>query len=219
MAEFLRKKFAPIPGTAVDLLVGENVVREKVTPLSAARNLMIPISMREVIGTMQSRGVPDGTIVSMLSLLGAGGGTYGPRTKYANATPTEREEILKKDLKSIEWNSSDPAYKEFLTTEQIDKFNKQREARKQSLVYEAAESPDRKKHKSDETYERSVASQKKAMEELAKSGLSYEECRQLLIDYYKRNYGSAYQMKGGTYRMKESLVERIREIRKKLNAK
>jgi hypothetical protein len=218
-AKFLRKKLAPIPAAVVNVYDGEDVVGNKATLATATAGLFIPLAAREVVETMTARGVPEGQAIAMLNLLGMSGGTYGPKTKYANANAEERKKILEADLKSLDWNSKDPAYKDFLSAEEMEMVRKRREHRKQSMVYQAAERPIRKNYTSDESFNVAVKAKDKAIEALAKSGLSYEECRQLLIDYYKRNYGSAYQMKGGTYGMKESLVERIREIRKKLNAK
>jgi hypothetical protein len=106
-----------------------------------------------------------------------------------------------------------------LTNEQVQQVSKQREARKQSLVYAAAASPNRKDYRDTETFEQANATREKAMETLVKSGMTFDECRQLLIDYYKRNYGSAFHMQGGRYVMKESLTNRLRQIRQKLGQK
>jgi hypothetical protein len=46
-----------------------------------------------------------------------------------------------------------------------------------------------------------------------------KETQLLLIAYYKRNYGSAYETREGVYQMKESLANRLRTIRRKLNEK
>ena len=216
---FLRKKLAPIPGAIVDLRVGENVIGEKETVLSATTDLFVPLSFQEAGETMKARGLVGGSVVTALSLLGMGGGTYGPKTQYVTADATKREELFKKDLENVKWNDPDLAYKDFLTTAQLDKFNKQREGRKQSLVFSAAADPKRKDYNSDETFKKSVEERDKALEAVIKAGMGPKETQLLLIAYYKRNYGSAYEVRGGVYRMKESLANRLRTIRRKLNEK
>ena len=216
---FLRKKLAPIPGAIVDLRVGENVIGEKETVLSATTDLFVPLSFQEAGETMKARGLVGGAVVTALSLLGMGGGTYGPKTQYATADTAKREELFKKDLENVKWNDPDLAYKDFLTTAQLDKFNKQREGRKQSLVFSAAADPKRKDYNSDETFKKSVEERDKALEAVIKAGMGPKETQLLLIAHYKRNYGSAYEVRGGVYQMKESLANRLRTIRRKLNEK
>jgi hypothetical protein len=216
---FLRKKLAPIPGAIVDLRVGENVIGEKETVLSATTDLFVPLSFQEAGETMKARGLVGGAVVTALSLLGMGGGTYGPKTQYATADAAKREELFSNDLDRVKWNDPDLAYKDFLTTAQVDKFNKQREGRKQSLVFSAAADPKRKDYNSDETFKKSVEDRDKALDAIVKAGMGPKETQLLLIAYYKRNYGSAYETRGGVYQMKESLANRLRTIRRKLNEK
>jgi len=216
---FLRKKLAPIPGAIVDLRVGENVIGEKETVLSATTDLFVPLSFQEAGETMKARGLVGGAVVTALSLLGMGGGTYGPKTQYATADAAKREELFNKDLDRVKWNDPDLAYKDFLTTAQVDKFNKQREGRKQSLVFSAAADPKRKDYNSDETFKKSVEDRDKALDAIVKAGMGSKEIQLLLIAYYKRNYGSAYETREGVYQMKESLASRLQTIRRKLNEK
>ena len=216
---FLRKKLAPIPGAIVDLRVGENVIGEKVTVLSATTGLFVPLSFQEAGETFKARGIVGGAAVTALSLLGMGGGTYGPKTQYATADAAKREELLAKELDRMKWDSPDPAFKDFLTPSQLDQFTKKREQRKQALAYAASADPKRKTHSSDEAYKQSVAEQEEAMNSLIKSGMGFEEIRHLLVAYYKRNYGSAYETRNGTYQMKESLTNRLRVIRRKMAEK
>lgn len=216
---FIRKKLAPIPGAIVDLRVGENVIGEKETPLTVVTDLFIPLSAQEVGETMKARGLVGGLGISGLSLLGMGGGTYGPRTAYATADKAKRLELLNKDLDNVKWDSKDPVYSDFLTVDELEKFKKKREQRKQSLVYAASADPKRKEHASEESFKQSVAERDKAFDAVIKAGMGYEEIKQLLVAYYKRNYGSAYEIRGGNYRMKESLTNRLRAIKRKMNEK
>lgn len=78
---FLRTKLSPMFGTAVDLMTGKNVVGEKVTATSAALNLSIPITYRDIYDVMIEKGVPTGSALSLLAIFGAGLQTYEPKKK------------------------------------------------------------------------------------------------------------------------------------------
>jgi len=178
--------------------------------------LFIPLSLQEVGETMWSRGFASGPIVSALALLGMGGGTYGPKTKYQLGTEAERTEQFAKDLKAMEWDSKDPAYRDFLTSGQMEQVGKRREERRQSLAYSALANPDRKDYQSAESFDKAVAERDAALKDLRTSGMGSAEVRKLLIDYWKRVNGSAYEIKGGNFVMKEGLVKRLRQAMKEL---
>ena len=202
MASFARKKFAPIPSAATNVITGENVVGDKVTPLTATRDLFIPLSVSEVKETMQARGVPAGSAITILTLLGMGGGTYGPKTKFANGTKEEREQQLEKDLQKMEWDSPDLPYRDLLNEEQYQQMIDRREERKQDLAYAATALPVHNKGQSKESFEKEVAAHQEAMDAVLKAGWSEEFVRQLLRDYAK------------TRGNKEAVVDRIRRIKR-----
>ena len=102
--DFVRTKFSPALGTTVDLLTGEDVNRDKVTLGTAAAEFFIPLSFREVGAVMQEQGVPAGTVMTVLGLLGAGVSTYNSDEKsrkvvgalmkeIRGGTPEQREAI------------------------------------------------------------------------------------------------------------------------------
>tara|TARA_Y100001963_G_scaffold157272_1_gene253023 strand:+ start:4777 stop:12996 length:8220 start_codon:yes stop_codon:yes gene_type:complete len=93
ISRFLRTKLAPVPGSAVDWLSGENVVGEPVRSASVVPNMFIPLSLREVSETVQSRGVAKGSAISAAAILGMGVSNYGPKTKFRKANPKERDEM------------------------------------------------------------------------------------------------------------------------------
>jgi len=202
MSDFARKKFAPIPSAVFNVIVGENVVGEEVTPLTATRDLFIPLSVSEVKETMQARGVPAGSAITILTLLGMGGGTYGPKTKFANGTEEERKTQLENDLKKMEWDSPDLPYRDLLNEEQYDQMNDRREERKQDLAYAATALPVHNKGQSKESFEKEVAAHQEAIDAVLKAGWTEEFVRQLLRDYAK------------TRGNKEAVVDRIRRIRR-----
>lgn len=67
---FLRTKFAPIPGAAVDLLAGKNVIGQGITPEGEAANLVVPMSFSNIVPIMKEHGVAGGTALTLLDLLG-----------------------------------------------------------------------------------------------------------------------------------------------------
>lgn len=79
LARFLRSKLSPALGTAVDIASGKNVVGEPVTPGSVAVNSLVPLSFRDVYGSMKSQGIPRGTALALLAIFGMGLQTYEPR--------------------------------------------------------------------------------------------------------------------------------------------
>lgn len=81
LARFARTKLNPIIGTAVDVASGKNVVGEKVTPASAAKNLVIPLSFKDIYDVMREQGVLEGAAIGILSLFGASVQNYDPKAK------------------------------------------------------------------------------------------------------------------------------------------
>ena len=97
LGNFLRSKLAPIPGTAIDIVSGENVVGQPETPIGAVTSLFVPLAAQELLDTMRSQGIPKGTAVTMLALLGMGASTYGPKTDFAKADEAKRIDLMGKD--------------------------------------------------------------------------------------------------------------------------
>lgn len=82
-ANFLRSKFAPVLGTAVDVATEKDVVGNKVTPGSAAASLTVPLSFREVFDAMKEHGVPGATALGLLAMFGVRVQTYEERLRKA----------------------------------------------------------------------------------------------------------------------------------------
>jgi hypothetical protein len=79
IARFLRTKFSPIIGSAVNLATGKNVVGQPVTPTTVASDLVVPISFRDVYDSMIAQGIPGGTALGILSLFGVAVQTYADK--------------------------------------------------------------------------------------------------------------------------------------------
>jgi hypothetical protein len=77
IGRFLRTKLSPLFGTIGNVIEGETIVGEEVTPVSTFVNLTVPLSLREIKDSIQEQGLATGTAVSMLAILGMGVQTYG----------------------------------------------------------------------------------------------------------------------------------------------
>lgn len=76
ISRFARTKLAPVPGAAVNLATGENVIGQKTDALNEAKSLVMPISLRDIKAALIDQGVPLGTALSILSLFGLGLSVY-----------------------------------------------------------------------------------------------------------------------------------------------
>lgn len=75
-ANFLRSKFSPSFGAAVDILTGETVVGEKTTPTEVGYKMVMPITFGEAKETLEAHGMPAGPALTIISLFGMGVQTY-----------------------------------------------------------------------------------------------------------------------------------------------
>lgn len=69
---FIRSKFSPSVGTVLNIFAGENLAFEKVTPITTARDLVVPLSMVDIRKNMKSVGVPATTSLWLLEFFGEG---------------------------------------------------------------------------------------------------------------------------------------------------
>ncbi len=70
VARFLRTKLSPAIGTGINIVSGENVIGETTTAKTIARDLVIPISMRDIAVLIREHGVPMGTVLNLLEIFG-----------------------------------------------------------------------------------------------------------------------------------------------------
>jgi len=187
LGRFGRTKFAPVPG-AVWTIADDwtNVVGQKETPLSLGASLVTPLSLRDVIVTMQAQGIPKGTAMSLLSVLGVGMNTYGPKTEYMTGTAEERKTQIEKDLKSMSWDAPEkPAYSEFLTTKQLAEFTARRKEKRGLVIHNAVYLGDN---------EKTLVTRDKNREHLKAmkaEGVTLSEATQILDAYYSAKYEEA----------------------------
>lgn len=95
---FLRTKLAPIPGNVVSLMEQKDLAGKPFGLKEAALNSVVPISFGDIYKVMEEQGVPKGTILSILSLFGAGVQTYDEKKKAAAKDIFSERRSKKDDL-------------------------------------------------------------------------------------------------------------------------
>jgi hypothetical protein len=73
---FLRSKAHPLLATAIDLRTGKNVVGEKITAKEAAKNLILPLSVKDIDTSLQEMGATKAVSLALISAFGFGVQTY-----------------------------------------------------------------------------------------------------------------------------------------------
>jgi len=190
--KFARTKLAPGPGYVVTALNGwKNVVGDKadsvfgfkVHPaIGTTAQLFVPLSTESMEDAFETQSLPVAVGSSILSILGVGMSTYGPKTKYMTGTPEERNEQIADDLKAIKWDSPRPAYAEFLTQDQLTKFETLKSDKFGDLIADSTGSPESAA---------GVESQEKAIAKLKASGVPYAKAVKALDDWWKSPLRSA----------------------------
>lgn len=95
-ARFLRTKFSPSFGLAVNLATGKDVVGDPVTVSTVegitevSKDLLMPLSFRDIFEAMKEQGVPKGSALAAINLLGAGLSTYNTKKK------TRRRKVVRR---------------------------------------------------------------------------------------------------------------------------
>ncbi len=79
IGNFLRSKLAPIPGTALNVMAGKNVVGEPVTPLNFVTGLTVPMAFQDIKKAIEDQGLPRAAALTLLSILGEGVQVYDDR--------------------------------------------------------------------------------------------------------------------------------------------
>ena len=72
IGRFLRTKLAPVPGAIINTLAGSNLIGEEVTPAKAAADMVVPMSFQSITDVMEEHGIPKGTAITAVGLLGMG---------------------------------------------------------------------------------------------------------------------------------------------------
>ena len=72
LGRFVRSKLAPVPGAIINALSGSNMIGEETTPSQVAMELVTPMSFQDIADVMAEHGIPKGSAVTVLGLLGMG---------------------------------------------------------------------------------------------------------------------------------------------------
>lgn len=138
---FLDTKLAPLPSAVLDWIAGENVVGEKATVGKIVTERMTPMTWSDIWDAEKELNVPQGTVAAIEAFFGTGISTYGPKTKYRDASPEARKEQFDKYLEKMTWDAPDPAYTEFLTPDQMERVKKTREKKQGNLIFDTFRDP------------------------------------------------------------------------------
>ncbi len=85
---FARSKLSPTLGVPLDLLSGEDVTGQPVTPADLPQKMLVPLAFQDIRKAMEEQGIPAGVAMSILSMLGMGLQTY--EAKPPSAKPARR---------------------------------------------------------------------------------------------------------------------------------
>lgn len=72
LGRFLRTKLAPVPGAIVNTLAGSDVIGNTITPAESAQQMVTPMTFQNIADIMEEHGIPKGTAIEVLGLLGMG---------------------------------------------------------------------------------------------------------------------------------------------------
>lgn len=214
---FMRTKLAPVPGAAVTAMSGmKDVVGDPVTPAGLVGGLFVPISLGEVYSTMRHRGVPKGTALAVLNIMGASVNTYGPKTAYLDATPEDRAKQVNDYIKHMDWESDLPAFSEYLKPEELKQVQDRQNERRGDLVFEAmGEVKPKKDYKTEVHYEEALERHKKANEEFEEFRKQYAPTYTDALRYLTYHFDNEGGIKSqGLRKAKPSFVERKSRLMK-----
>jgi len=212
---FMRTKLAPVPGAVVTAMSGmEDVVGQKVTPVGLVGGLFIPISVGEVLSTMQHRGIPKGTALAVLNSLGAAVNTYGPKTAYLDATVEERAKQVNNYIKYMNWESDLPAFSPYLTPEDLKRVQDRQDERRGDLVYEAMDKVlPKNEYKTEVHYEEAVERHEKVSKDFEEFRKQYAPTYGDAVRYLTHRYDNDGGVKmQGTRKLKPSFIERRKRL-------
>lgn len=72
MTYFARTKLAPLPSALIDARTGYDVIGRETSPLQEARELVVPMSLRDVVKLTEQHGIPRGLAFTLVNMFGFG---------------------------------------------------------------------------------------------------------------------------------------------------
>jgi hypothetical protein len=194
MTKQLRYKLGPTASGLVDFFTQKTAVGQELPENKLARagsivaRRLVPMTWPDIFEAERSLGWKQGTVAALEAFMGASVNTYGDYTKYRDGTPEERAKQFKSDLEKMQWNSTAPPYSDLLNADQMKKVEyRQQEVKGNAITAGLASEPDRKQHKSDETYQESVEQREKAIARLREmtAAMPPEKLEEVLKEYLK----------------------------------
>jgi hypothetical protein len=88
LVRFGRGKLRPDMGVALDVVTREDFLGRPTNIPNVMRDLLVPLPFADIVQIYKDRGVPEGTILTILNLFGAGVNTYTDDNKYPRETRT-----------------------------------------------------------------------------------------------------------------------------------
>ena len=79
--DFLRSKYAPLPSMYFNVAQGQKVTGEPATLKSELLDQVTPITGQDILTSMKTYGIPEGTALGLLSVFGDNVQTYSPKVK------------------------------------------------------------------------------------------------------------------------------------------
>ena len=76
LLRYLRSKLSPPIAAAINARQGENVVGESTTPAGEVVGLITPLALADMYDAMLAQGIPKGTALTMIAILGGATNTY-----------------------------------------------------------------------------------------------------------------------------------------------
>jgi len=189
-----------------------------------------PLSVQTLVEAVEERGVVEGAAWAVPGTTGRNLSIYdrsAPKStetfqatasrlarRMAGMQPAglEEGEFDKYLENNVEWDTDTSKSAKYLTPEQMVVAEARREEKKADVIAAATQAePNRKKHKSDKTYQQSLKTREAALERFHEmtAGMTLQEAIDLTIEAYKAENGSAYDING----MKSGLATRIRRLR------
>ena len=118
MSTFVRSKFAPGVGSAINLMTGKNVVGEPTDFPTELKSLVTPLSLTDFYGMMGEQGIPKAVALQMLVTFGAGAQTYGDGGYSENKGAIDR--IISDARKAVDSQPTEKAKQEEFKRQQAE---------------------------------------------------------------------------------------------------
>jgi len=90
-----KTKFVPAVGIWGEVSTGEEYGGADLTPEKLIVNTIAPMTPMDISESLDEFGIGGGAAAGMLAFFGAGGNSYGPMTKYRNASEEDQQKMLK----------------------------------------------------------------------------------------------------------------------------